>query len=230
MHEETKVWCWFTYLLLVVGSEVKSENLKGNHHIYALLLGLFSSITGGVSYCLIKAAAKASEQPVWDLRFRCVVDPTWFASLVKILKFNEEINQWFAFSQEHGPFVWFGSLPSCSYLYVFLGGMFCASTKKCCLIITLTHDSFFLYRALCCQRLRPLFAWLYLGCWRFALRWDNQQPSASAQFFILQASLMIKLMCVFSTGLKGTFGTWTSAWENQQSRKRIVHRGRVPFP
>lgn len=51
-------------LTVQVGSEVKSENLKGNHHIYALLLGLFSSITGGVSYCLIKAAAKASEQPV----------------------------------------------------------------------------------------------------------------------------------------------------------------------
>ncbi|KAH0934691.1 hypothetical protein HID58_011808, partial [Brassica napus] len=51
-------------LTVQVGSEVKSENLKGTHHIYALLLGLFSSITGGVSYCLIKAAAKASEQPV----------------------------------------------------------------------------------------------------------------------------------------------------------------------
>lgn len=31
---------------------------------YAVLVGLFSSITAGVSYCLIKAAAKASDQPV----------------------------------------------------------------------------------------------------------------------------------------------------------------------
>ncbi|CAH8384437.1 unnamed protein product [Eruca vesicaria subsp. sativa] len=51
-------------LTVQVGSEVKTESIKGNHHIYAVLLGLFSSITGGISYCLIKAAAKASEQPV----------------------------------------------------------------------------------------------------------------------------------------------------------------------
>ncbi|KAL1224943.1 hypothetical protein V5N11_027444 [Cardamine amara subsp. amara] len=51
-------------LTVQVGSAVKNENLKGNHHIYAFLLGLFSSITGGITYCLIKAAAKASEQPV----------------------------------------------------------------------------------------------------------------------------------------------------------------------
>ncbi|CAA7024270.1 unnamed protein product [Microthlaspi erraticum] len=51
-------------LTVQVGSEVNSESLKGNHHIYAVLLGLLSSITGGISYCLIKAAAKASEQPV----------------------------------------------------------------------------------------------------------------------------------------------------------------------
>jgi drug/metabolite transporter (DMT)-like permease len=51
-------------LTVQVGLEGKNENLKGNHHIYAFLLGLFSSITGGITYCLIKAAAKASEQPV----------------------------------------------------------------------------------------------------------------------------------------------------------------------
>ncbi|CAN8268470.1 unnamed protein product [Cochlearia groenlandica] len=52
-------------LTFQVGSEGKNENRKGNnYHIYAVLLGLFSSITGGISYCLIKAAAKASEQPV----------------------------------------------------------------------------------------------------------------------------------------------------------------------
>ncbi|CAH2052205.1 unnamed protein product [Thlaspi arvense] len=51
-------------LTVQVGSEGRYDNLKGNHHVYAVLLGFFSSITGGSSYCLIKAAAKASEQPV----------------------------------------------------------------------------------------------------------------------------------------------------------------------
>ncbi|KAK3184424.1 hypothetical protein Dsin_031710 [Dipteronia sinensis] len=41
--------------------------VKGSHHIFAVLVGLFSSITGGISYCLIKAGAKASDQPVVTL-------------------------------------------------------------------------------------------------------------------------------------------------------------------
>jgi drug/metabolite transporter (DMT)-like permease len=78
MHEKLKITdigglaCSFFGVLFIfgptltvqVGLEGKNENLKGNHHIYAFLLGLFSSITGGITYCLIKAAAKASEQPV----------------------------------------------------------------------------------------------------------------------------------------------------------------------
>lgn len=31
---------------------------------YGLVIGLFSSILGGISYCLIRAGAKASDQPV----------------------------------------------------------------------------------------------------------------------------------------------------------------------
>ncbi|XP_020537651.1 uncharacterized protein LOC105640851 isoform X2 [Jatropha curcas] len=38
--------------------------IRGSHHLYAVLLGLLSSITGGISYCLIKAGAKASDQPL----------------------------------------------------------------------------------------------------------------------------------------------------------------------
>ncbi|KAG7640594.1 EamA domain [Arabidopsis suecica] len=78
MHEKLKITdigglaCSFFGVLFIfgptltvqVGLEGKNENLKGNHHIYAFLWGLFSSITGGITYCLIKAAAKASEQPV----------------------------------------------------------------------------------------------------------------------------------------------------------------------
>lgn len=38
--------------------------LGRHHHIYAVLIGLFSSITGGISYCLTKAGVKASDQPL----------------------------------------------------------------------------------------------------------------------------------------------------------------------
>jgi drug/metabolite transporter (DMT)-like permease len=42
----------------------KESSINGIRHIYAILIGLFSSISGGVTYCLIRAAAKASDQPV----------------------------------------------------------------------------------------------------------------------------------------------------------------------
>ncbi|KAB1202592.1 Solute carrier family 35 member G1 [Morella rubra] len=38
--------------------------LRGSHYIYVVFVGLLSSITGGVSYPLIRAGAKASDQPV----------------------------------------------------------------------------------------------------------------------------------------------------------------------
>ncbi|XP_062150414.1 probable transport protein YPL264C [Alnus glutinosa] len=49
---------------LVKAGEASNIYLRGSHHIYVVLVGLFSSITGGVSYCLIRAGAKASDQPV----------------------------------------------------------------------------------------------------------------------------------------------------------------------
>ncbi|KAK2649030.1 hypothetical protein Ddye_016519 [Dipteronia dyeriana] len=52
---------------LVKAGEASILNVKGSHHIFAVLVGLFSSITGGISYCLIKAGAKASDQPVVTL-------------------------------------------------------------------------------------------------------------------------------------------------------------------
>ncbi|GAV72174.1 EamA domain-containing protein [Cephalotus follicularis] len=59
----------FRQMLTTTGGSLKvgeagNVNVKGMHHIYAVLVGLFSSITGGISYCLIKAGAKASDQPV----------------------------------------------------------------------------------------------------------------------------------------------------------------------
>ncbi|KAM4093108.1 hypothetical protein ACB094_06G090200 [Castanea mollissima] len=49
---------------LVKAGEANNAYLSGSHHIYVVLVGLFSSITGGISYCLIRAGAKASDQPV----------------------------------------------------------------------------------------------------------------------------------------------------------------------
>ncbi|KAK7860562.1 putative membrane protein [Quercus suber] len=49
---------------LVKAGEANNTYLSGSHHIYVVLVGLFSSTTGGISYCLIRAGAKASDQPV----------------------------------------------------------------------------------------------------------------------------------------------------------------------
>ncbi|KAI8552000.1 hypothetical protein RHMOL_Rhmol06G0231100 [Rhododendron molle] len=49
---------------LAKAAELTDLSAQGSHHIYAVLIGLFSSITGGISYCLIRAGAKASDQPV----------------------------------------------------------------------------------------------------------------------------------------------------------------------
>ncbi|KAA8524741.1 hypothetical protein F0562_011164 [Nyssa sinensis] len=49
---------------LAKGGVVSDLYVQGSRHIYAVLIGLFSAITGGVSFCLIRAGAKASEQPV----------------------------------------------------------------------------------------------------------------------------------------------------------------------
>ncbi|KAI6697545.1 hypothetical protein NL676_017664 [Syzygium grande] len=37
---------------------------KGSHHILAVLVGLFSAITGGISFCLIRAGARETDQPM----------------------------------------------------------------------------------------------------------------------------------------------------------------------
>ncbi|PPS06609.1 hypothetical protein GOBAR_AA14027 [Gossypium barbadense] len=47
--------------------EASNSSFGGSNHIYAALIGFFSSITGGISYCLIKAAAKATDQPEFVL-------------------------------------------------------------------------------------------------------------------------------------------------------------------
>ncbi|KAI3769628.1 hypothetical protein L6452_00737 [Arctium lappa] len=46
------------------GGEQRDLAVHGIHHVYVVLIGLLSSLAGGLSYCLIRAGAKSSEQPV----------------------------------------------------------------------------------------------------------------------------------------------------------------------
>ncbi|KAI9109077.1 hypothetical protein K1719_020032 [Acacia pycnantha] len=59
----------FQEMLALQGHLAKAEagsnaNSNGFSHIFAILLGLFSAITGGITYCLIRAGAKASNEPL----------------------------------------------------------------------------------------------------------------------------------------------------------------------
>ncbi|GFY97560.1 nodulin MtN21 /EamA-like transporter family protein [Actinidia rufa] len=45
-------------------AEASDSYVLGSNLIYAVLIALFSSVTGGISYCLIRAGAKASDHPV----------------------------------------------------------------------------------------------------------------------------------------------------------------------
>lgn len=61
----------FTMLIMDVhagglgkSGEASNAYVRGSYHVYAILVGLFSAITGGISYCLVRAGAKASDQPM----------------------------------------------------------------------------------------------------------------------------------------------------------------------
>ncbi|KAJ4981621.1 hypothetical protein NE237_032458 [Protea cynaroides] len=60
----------FRPILTTQGGLVETEDsrntfvVRGSHPIFAVLVGLFSSVTGGITYCLIRAGAKASDQAV----------------------------------------------------------------------------------------------------------------------------------------------------------------------
>lgn len=72
-----------------------------NHPIYAVCAGLFSSIIGGISYCLIRSGAKASDQPVvtvfsfgvlacplaaiWGYSFQGLLLPDFYSFLLMIV-------------------------------------------------------------------------------------------------------------------------------------------------
>lgn len=62
----------FFGVLFILGSatsieevgEAKAPAVYGLRHAFAVLIGLVSSLAGGVSYCFVRAGAKASDQPV----------------------------------------------------------------------------------------------------------------------------------------------------------------------
>ncbi|CAL1393675.1 unnamed protein product [Linum trigynum] len=72
---------------LVRAGSASAANLKGMHYVYAIIAGLFSSVTGGISYCLIKAGSKACDQPVTTVfSFGILASP---AALVCMFIFEE---------------------------------------------------------------------------------------------------------------------------------------------
>lgn len=58
----------FFGVLFILGSPISIQGVSGGvhgvGHVFAVLIGSVSSLAGGVSYCLIRAAAKASDQPL----------------------------------------------------------------------------------------------------------------------------------------------------------------------
>ncbi|KAI3712144.1 hypothetical protein L1987_70693 [Smallanthus sonchifolius] len=59
----------FFGVLFLLGSPTRIEGVSveakaPGMHVFAVLIGLLSSLAGGVSYCFLRAAAKASDQPV----------------------------------------------------------------------------------------------------------------------------------------------------------------------
>ena len=44
--------------------EGHNTSVSESGHIYAILAGSLSSLTGGISYCLIRAGANACDQPL----------------------------------------------------------------------------------------------------------------------------------------------------------------------
>ncbi|XAR55332.1 hypothetical protein NMG60_11035378, partial [Bertholletia excelsa] len=57
-------WPFTTQGWLAKTAQANDSHIQDSHHIYAVLVGLLSSITAGISYCLIRAGAKSSQQPV----------------------------------------------------------------------------------------------------------------------------------------------------------------------
>lgn len=53
--------------LVETGDITIPSSVQGSHRIFAILVGIFSSALGGISYCLIQAGAQASDHPVYEI-------------------------------------------------------------------------------------------------------------------------------------------------------------------
>ncbi|XAR68127.1 hypothetical protein NMG60_11003145 [Bertholletia excelsa] len=72
---------------LAKAAETSDSYIQGSHHFFAIIIGLFSSVTGGISYCLVRAGAKASDQPVITVfSFGILASP---ASVVSMFAFED---------------------------------------------------------------------------------------------------------------------------------------------
>ncbi|KAL5700052.1 hypothetical protein ACHQM5_025551 [Ranunculus cassubicifolius] len=97
--------------LAEIGEKSATYVARINHPVYAVCAGLFSSITGGISYCFIRSAAKISDQPlvtvfafgvlacpaaaVWTYAFQDFVMPSIYSILLMavlgVLSFFAEV-------------------------------------------------------------------------------------------------------------------------------------------
>ncbi|XP_022148029.1 uncharacterized protein LOC111016817 [Momordica charantia] len=59
----------FTIQGLTKAGKESTKPALGSHYLYAALFGFVASIAGGITYCLIRAGAKASDQPVVTVFF-----------------------------------------------------------------------------------------------------------------------------------------------------------------
>lgn len=70
------------------GDMFNTVSVTGGQTMYAVLLGLFSSILNGICYCLIRAAAKASDHPAYTVfSFGLLVTPLSAICTLALQKF-----------------------------------------------------------------------------------------------------------------------------------------------
>lgn len=108
---------------LVKDGEASNSNVSESH-IFAIFVGLISSITGGINFCLIKAGARASDQPVWDilLSWSEIILCSWFLQLR-----CHYFCPWLyspAIFQGHSIRIWLTGQPCCCNMCILLWGKF----------------------------------------------------------------------------------------------------------
>ncbi|KAG6509156.1 hypothetical protein ZIOFF_034547 [Zingiber officinale] len=78
----------FQPVLLMGGDSVANGE---KHALFAILIGIFSTILGGVSYCLVRAGAKATDQPMYTvLSFAILALP--LSAILILVNQNNDVN------------------------------------------------------------------------------------------------------------------------------------------